>query len=85
MTQVCIEKNYRGKGILEKLYQELKTRLADKYDLGVSEIASNNPRSLHAHLNKIGLKIAEQYSAEGKDWYIVVLDFRPYQKKPITE
>lgn len=80
LGQVCIDKNYRGKGILEKLYQELKTRLSNKYDLGISEIGANNPRSLDAHLNKIGLKINEQYSAEGRDWYIVTLDFRPFQK-----
>ena len=81
LGQVCIDKNYRGKGILEKLYQELETRLADNYDLGVSEIGANNPRSLRAHLGKVGLRVAEQYSAEGRDWYIVILDFRPFQKE----
>lgn len=81
LGQVCIDKSYRGKGILEKLYQELETRLADKYDLGVSEIGTNNPRSLRAHLDKVGLKVAEQYSAKGKDWYFVILDFRPFRKE----
>ena len=33
LGQVCIDKEYRGKGILEKLYQELKNRLSNKYDL----------------------------------------------------
>ncbi|MFZ2149932.1 MAG: GNAT family N-acetyltransferase [Minisyncoccia bacterium] len=80
LTQVCVDKKYRGRGILEKLYGELKTKLSDKYELGVSEISSNNPRSLHVHLNKIGLKVAEQYSAEGKDWHIVILDFRNQNK-----
>lgn len=83
--QVCIDKDYRGKGMLEKLYQELETRLADKYDLGVSEIGANNPRSLHAHLEKVGLNVAEQYSAEGRDWYIVILDFRPFRKESATK
>jgi ribosomal protein S18 acetylase RimI-like enzyme len=81
LGQACVAKNYRGRGILEKLYQELETRLADKYDLGVSEIGANNPRSLRAHLGKIGLKVAERYSAEGRDWFIVILDFRPFKKK----
>lgn len=80
LGQVCIDKSYRGTGILEQLYQNLETRLADTYDLGVSEIGANNPRSLRAHSEKIGLKIIEQYSAAGRDWYIVVLDFRPYRK-----
>ncbi len=79
LGQVCIDKDYRGKGILEKLYEELEKRLSKKYDLGVSEIGANNPRSLHAHLDKIGLKVAEQYSADGRDWYIVILDFRPHK------
>ena len=33
LGQVCIDKEYRGKGVLEKLYQELENRLANKYDL----------------------------------------------------
>jgi len=81
LGQVCIAKEHRGTGVLEKLYNDLKTRLAEEYDIGISEIGTNNPRSLHAHLDKIGLKIAEQYSADGRDWYIVYLDFRD-SKKP---
>lgn len=80
LSQVCIDKNHRGKGILEKLYKDLEERLADKYDFGISEIETNNQRSLQAHLNKIGLKIVEKYSVEGKDWYIVILDFLPFRK-----
>lgn len=80
LGQVCVDKQYRGKGILEKLYEELKSRLAKKYDIGISEIGANNPRSLHVHLDKLGFKITEQYTAQGKDWYIVTLDFRPFKK-----
>ncbi len=84
LGQICIDKNYRGQGILEKLYQELETRLAGKYDLGISEIGANNPRSLRAHLDKMHFQVAEQYSAEGRDWYVVILDFRPHRKSLTT-
>lgn len=81
LGQICIDENYRGKKILEALYQELKKRSANKYDIGISEIGANNPRSLRAHLNKIGLKIVGQYADDGMNWYIVILDFRPCQIK----
>ncbi len=74
--QVCVDEEFSGKGIAGKLYAELKTRLASQYDLGISEVGSNNPNSLHVHLDKIGLQDVETYSADGRDWHIVILDFR---------
>jgi ribosomal protein S18 acetylase RimI-like enzyme len=80
ICQVCIDKNYGGRGIAEKLYQEAERRLANKYDLCVTEVGASNPRSLHVHLNKVGFKIADQYSANGMNWNVIILDLRPYQK-----
>ncbi|MBI5134764.1 hypothetical protein HZA86_00810 [Candidatus Uhrbacteria bacterium] len=78
LGQVCVEKDHRGsgKGILGKLYAGMKERLSNQYDLGVSEIGADNARSLSAHLKKIGLTVVEEYSAEGKDWNLVIYDFR---------
>ncbi len=76
LGQVCIQKEYRGQGLLEKLYTEFRNQSAEKYDLAISEIGTSNPRSLHVHTTKIGFKVAQEYSAEERNWYIVILDLR---------
>jgi len=78
--QICIDAQYRGQGIFEQLYQELGARLAQRYDVAITEVGANNPRSLHAHTKKAGLKVIEQYTANGQDWYVLLLDFRPFRK-----
>lgn len=78
--QVCIDKNYRGRGILEKLHQELISRFAEEYDLAVTEISTNNARSLGANTGKMGWKIVDTCSSDGMDWHVVVLDLRPFRK-----
>ncbi len=78
--QVCVAKEYRGQGILEKCYELYKNKYRDKYDFAITEIASRNKRSLNAHL-KIGFKEIYRYKPleEGEEWCIVILDWR--QKK----
>jgi len=75
LGQVCVKKDFRGKGILEKLYTKIKEELVYlNYDIAVSEIAENNTRSISANLGKIGLKNIGHYTSNGVQWLIVVLD-----------
>jgi GNAT superfamily N-acetyltransferase len=70
--QTCIDKSYRGKGILQKLYAAYKNRFQPKYDFAISEIATRNRRSLHAH-EKIGFHTVHEYVApDGVGWSIVL-------------
>lgn len=71
--QTCIDKKYRGKGVLQKLYAAYKNRFQSSYDFAVTEIATKNLRSLHAH-EKIGFQTVHQYTApDGVGWTIVLL------------
>jgi len=73
--QVCVAKEFRGKGILDECYQEYKKRFAKKYDFAITEIARNNLRSMKAH-ERIGFKTIHQYlESNGTDWNIVVWDW----------
>jgi hypothetical protein len=77
LAQTAIEKESRGKGILEKLYAKLKVELINKgYELGVSEITENNEKSLGVHINKIGLKKLGVYNFNNKNWIVVALDLK---------
>lgn len=73
--QTCIDKAYRGKGILQKLYSAYIKRFHLKYDFAITEIATKNLRSRHAH-EKIGFRTVHEYVApDGVGWTIVLLQW----------
>src|SRR5687768_10624109 len=55
MGQVCIKKEFRGKGVFNLLYQEHKNVYSKDYDLLITEISAKNKRSLKAH-EKLGFE-----------------------------
>lgn len=70
--QVCVDKNYRGMGILDKCYSEYKLHLKDKYDFAITEISSRNVRSIKAH-HKIGFSEIYKYPSQNlEEWSVVV-------------
>lgn len=75
MGQVCIAKEYRGQGIFKMMYDELKNQLSSHFDMVITEVSRQNPRSMKAHLNQ-GFKII--HSHEGKNdelWDMVIWDW----------
>src|SRR6478736_8402968 len=42
--QVCVAKEFRGKGVLDNCYKEYKKRFETKYNFAITEIAQNNLR-----------------------------------------
>jgi len=74
--QVCIDKAYRGQGILDKCYAAYKECHSDKYDFAITEIARENLRSLNAH-KRIGFKEIHTYLApENTEWIVVLWDWK---------
>lgn len=72
--QVCVDKHFRGKGIIDKCYAAYKAHYAKKYDFAITEIASINLRSRNAH-KRIGFKEIQAYTAGDIRWIIVVWDW----------
>ena len=70
--QVCIDKAYRGQGILDHCYAAYREHYGTKYDFAITEIASTNLRSLKAH-KRIGFKEVNTYVSPDKTEWIVVL------------
>ncbi|MGG9962407.1 GNAT family N-acetyltransferase [Ferruginibacter sp. SUN106] len=69
--QVCVDKNYRGKGILDKCYAAYRESFHKKYDFAITEIATRNLRSVRAH-QRIGFIEIHQYtSPDEEEWSIV--------------
>jgi len=74
MGQVCVDKDYRGQGVFQGLYNFLKEKNKTEFDFIITEVATRNKRSMRAH-EKVGFEIAHIYqSKEGEEWAIVILD-----------
>lgn len=73
--QVCVDKELRGMGVLDKCYQVYKAELQPRYDFAITEIATKNIRSLNAH-RRIGFHELHRYTApDGEEWSIVICDW----------
>jgi ribosomal protein S18 acetylase RimI-like enzyme len=76
MGQVCVAKEHRGRGLVERLYEEHRARMSPHFELMVTEIDRENVRSMRAH-EKAGFEVVHEYRSEGGAvWVIVVLDLR---------
>jgi hypothetical protein len=73
MGQVCIDKEFRAKGIFKNLYEFMKISISlHEFDSIITEIDTKNERSLKAH-KSIGFKKLLDYKHNNKHWRIVSL------------
>ena len=68
---VCVERSQRGKGLLRGLYERLLIEVAGKYDVGVAFVARENPHSLRAHMDGLGMADAGEFEFSGLAYAIV--------------
>lgn len=74
--QTCVDKSYRGRGLVRNCFDLYRLLYAGKYEFAVTEIAANNLRSLRAHEN-IGFKTIDSYKSPGGVlWHVVLWDWR---------
>ena len=65
---ICIDKQQRGQGILEGLSNIMLQTLKGKYDVGIAFVSERNPRSLHAHQVKLGMKVVDEFEFNGQKY-----------------
>lgn len=74
--QVCVDKRYRGQGVLDQCYAAYKNIFSPEYAFAVTEIATRNTRSAAAH-RRIGFTERHRYTApDGEEWSVVAWDWR---------
>jgi len=71
---VCVDRPMRGKGILEGLFRAYKDQLAGKFDIGILFVSLDNPRSLRAHIHKLGMTKLRNFSFNDRDYALLVFD-----------
>lgn len=72
--QVCVDENYRGLGLLSKLYKAAKEYLQADYQLIVTEVSRRNRISLKAY-QKMGFEVIHSYNGE-ELWDVIAWDMR---------
>lgn len=77
MGQVCVARAFRGQGVFDGLYRQLRDAYAAQFDFVVTEISQRNVRSMRAH-RRVGFETLEVYhdAAANEDWAVVVWDWR---------
>lgn len=71
---VCIDRNYRRRGLLRGLYETQKQDLTGQFDVGVAFVSRANPHSLSAHIAGLGMTEVADFELKGNVY--VILAFR---------
>lgn len=71
MGQICVDVNYRRKGIFRGLYHKMKEDFSTKYDKLITEVDQKNLRSIQAH-KAVGFEDLCAYESQGVFWDVVV-------------
>jgi len=72
--QICIAKAFRGQNLMKHLYHKMRD-LNKRYRYCLTEVSSQNTRSLQAHY-KVGFQNINQHPGEnGEIWNIVLWDW----------
>lgn len=77
MGQVCVAKAFRGQGVFDGVYHQLRDAYAPRFDFVLTEISQRNVRSMRAH-RRVGFETLHVYRDEAADemWEVVVWDWR---------
>lgn len=73
--QVCVGKEFRGLGWIDKMFDEYRKLFEEKYDFAITEIVTTNSRSIRAHL-RVGFEIIHTFQDEFQEWNIVLWDWK---------
>lgn len=70
----CIDDKYRGTGLFNLLFEEMRIEMTKRFPIGLTFINQVNTHSYHAHTKKLGLEMIETFSFNGNEYYTVAFD-----------
>ncbi len=66
---ICIHEKYRGTGLINEIFEEMRLSLMEKYPLSITFINQTNTRSVKAHTHKLGWEIIDEFTFNGNDYF----------------
>ena len=73
---VCIDKAYRGKGLLNLIFEEMRIEFFKKYPISVTFINKVNGISEKAHTKKLGWVIIDEFEFNDKTYIGLAFDMK---------
>lgn len=77
---ICIDKNYRGQGIITELFEYMRIQMKEKYPLSLTFINKTNIPSYKAHTEKLAWKVIDEFHFNNNSYYVLAYDM---QKKAV--
>lgn len=71
---ICIDKEYRGSGLLNEIFEFMRLHLKRSYPISVTFINKINTRSLKAHIEKLKWTIIDEFEFNGNSIYMLAFD-----------
>lgn len=71
---ICIDKNYRGQGLINSLFEFMRIHVVKKYPLGLTFINKTNISSLKAHTQKLKWTIIGDFQFNNNEYLILAYD-----------
>lgn len=71
---ICIDKKYRGSGVLEKIFDLARNEMNKRFPILVTFVNKQNPRSIRAHVEKLGLSVAMEFEYNNNVYMELVYD-----------
>ena len=66
---VCIDKAYRGTGVLEAIFHASARQMSSRYLYLITFINQLNPRSFAAHTRKLGMDVIKPFSFNNNQYF----------------
>lgn len=74
MGQICVGEAYRGQGTFDSLYQKHRELYSPDFDLLITEVSTNNTRSMRAH-ERVGFRTIHTHRDHVDEWNVLVWEF----------
>ncbi len=71
---ICIDKKYRGKGLINSLFEFMRIHVVKKYPLSLTFINKTNAPSLKAHTEKLKWTIIGDFQFNNNNYFILAYD-----------
>lgn len=71
---VCIDKDYRGKGVLNMIFEEMRIEFLKKFPISITFINKINAISERAHTKKLGWEIIDEFEFNGNTYIGLAFD-----------
>ena len=82
---VCIDKDYRGMGVLQELFAYSARQMNARYRLLITFINHINERSFKAHTQKVGMEVIKSFAFDGNNYYELGYDTARALTKETTD